>query len=160
MAVQECPPAPSIFLAGYCSGLAAWITIELDASETPHHWAQCNDKQQEQMHSGAFHAHALLSIFWMEHVSFLLSSLPLLRAGQRLWDCSWWPTGLLRGCRAPLYFSCLPEKTEICSGQWISPGFHASLHILIDVTLMTSTLGKKNAILGRAWRHKRISQMK
>lgn len=36
------------------------------------------------------------------------------------------------------------------SGQWIPPGFHASLHILIDVTWMTNTPGTKNAILGRA----------
>lgn len=35
MAVQECPPTPNIFLAAYWSGLVAWITIELDASEAP-----------------------------------------------------------------------------------------------------------------------------
>lgn len=48
---------------------------------TSDHWVQWKITK-EQMHWGAFHAHAPLSIFWEEHVSFLVSSLPLLRAAR------------------------------------------------------------------------------
>lgn len=115
MAVQKCPPAPNIFLAGYFSGLAAWITIELDASRgASDYWVQRNDNQRADgfrvisiLRCSSLHLHLTGACFFSSFIPPSFESWP------EAWDCSWWPTGLLRGCRAPLQLSCLPEKTDL-----------------------------------------------